>query len=118
MIKELDYQDESPHVNMSETKEEVQDKSLAFDNDLNFDTDNVKIEEGVHIFMAMVHPVNPQLNILFMLQAQCPDTWLKLSQRPQSQRDFVKLSPQHFTPMKMCSVKQLLTLFFENGIMP
>jgi hypothetical protein len=63
MIKEPDDQDESPHVNMSETKEEVQDKSLAFDNDLNFDADNVKIEEGDRIFMAMVHPVNPQHSV-------------------------------------------------------
>jgi hypothetical protein len=115
MIKELDDQDESPHVNMSETKEEVQDKSLAFDNDLNFDADNVKIEEGDRIFMAMVHPVNCQYSV----QAST-DTWLKPLQRPQSQRDFVKLSPQHFTPMTMCSVKQLLTLSWnaDNGIIP
>jgi hypothetical protein len=37
----------------------VQDKSLALDNDLNFDADNIKIEEGDHIFMVMVHLVDP-----------------------------------------------------------
>jgi hypothetical protein len=60
MIKELDDQDKSPHVNMSVTREEVQDESPAFDDDLNFDIDNIKIEESDHIFMAMVHTVNPQ----------------------------------------------------------
>jgi hypothetical protein len=46
MIEELDDQDESPHENTSETGEEVQEKSLALDNDLDFDADNVEIEEG------------------------------------------------------------------------
>jgi hypothetical protein len=43
MINELDDQDESPHANMSETGEEAQDKGPAFDNDLDFDADNVEI---------------------------------------------------------------------------
>jgi hypothetical protein len=43
MIKELDDQDESPHVNMSETGEEAQDEYLIFDNNLDFDTDNIKL---------------------------------------------------------------------------
>jgi hypothetical protein len=60
MIEDLGNQDESPHVNMSETGEEVQDNSPAFDNDLNFNADNVGIKEGDCVFMAMVHPVNPQ----------------------------------------------------------
>jgi hypothetical protein len=60
MIEELDDQDEFPHVNMSETGEEVQDNSLAFDNDLDFNADNVKIEEGDYVFMVMVHLVDPQ----------------------------------------------------------
>jgi hypothetical protein len=34
MIKELDDQDKSPHVNISETGEEVQEKGPAFDDDL------------------------------------------------------------------------------------
>jgi hypothetical protein len=31
---------------MSKTGDEVQNESLAFDNDLDFDADNVEIEEG------------------------------------------------------------------------
>jgi hypothetical protein len=60
MIEELDDQDESPHVNMSKTGEEVQDESPVFDNDLNFDADNIEIEEGDQVFMAIVHPVDSQ----------------------------------------------------------
>jgi hypothetical protein len=60
MVDEIDDQDESPHVNMSETREEVQDNSPAFDDDLNFDADNIEIEGSDHVFMALVHPVNPQ----------------------------------------------------------
>jgi hypothetical protein len=60
MIEELDDQDEFPQVNMSETGEEVQDNSPAFDDDLNFDTDNVRIEEGDCVFMVMVHLVDLQ----------------------------------------------------------
>jgi hypothetical protein len=59
MIEELDNQDKSPHENMSETEEEVQGESLTFDNDLDFNADNVKIEEGDYVFMVMVYPVNP-----------------------------------------------------------
>jgi hypothetical protein len=36
---------------MRETVEEVQDKCLAFDNNLDFDADNVKIEEGDHVII-------------------------------------------------------------------
>jgi hypothetical protein len=60
MIEELDKQDEAPHVNTNETEEDVQDECPAFDDDLNFDADNIEIEEGDHVFMAMVHPVDPQ----------------------------------------------------------
>jgi hypothetical protein len=61
MINKLDNQDGSPHMhmNISETGEEAQDKGLALDDDLEFDADNIKIEEGDHIFMAMVYPVDP-----------------------------------------------------------
>jgi hypothetical protein len=58
MIEELHDQDKSPHVNMSETGEEVQDKSPTFDDDLNFNADNIKIEKGDCVFMAMVHLVD------------------------------------------------------------
>jgi hypothetical protein len=62
MIEELDDQDEATHVNMNKTEEEVQGECLAFDNDLKFDADHIKIEEDDYVFMAlaMVHPVNPQ----------------------------------------------------------
>jgi hypothetical protein len=102
---------------MSETGEEVQDKSLAFDDNLNFDADNIKIEEGNHVFMAIAHLVDP--HHFFVLQAWCLDIWPKLLQRTQRQRDFITWSPQHLT-MKMCLVKQLLTLSLniESGIMP
>jgi hypothetical protein len=53
-------EDESPHVNTDETDEEVQDTCLASDDDLDSDVDDITIEEGDHIFMMMVHPVNPQ----------------------------------------------------------
>jgi hypothetical protein len=60
MIEELDDQDEATHVNMNETEEEVQGECPAVDNDLEFDADHIEIEEGDRIFMAMVHPVDPQ----------------------------------------------------------
>jgi hypothetical protein len=46
-------EDESPHVDVDETDEEAQDTGPAFD-------DDITIEEDDRIFMAMVHPVNPQ----------------------------------------------------------
>jgi hypothetical protein len=53
LSKELDDQD-------SETEEEAQDEGPAPDNDLRFDVDDIEVEEGDHVFMAMVHPVDPQ----------------------------------------------------------
>jgi hypothetical protein len=60
MIEELDDQDEATHVNTNETEEEVQGECPAFDDDLKFDADHIEIEEGDHVFMVMVHLVNPQ----------------------------------------------------------
>jgi hypothetical protein len=60
MIEELDDPDEATHVNTNETEEEVQGEGPAFDNDLKFDADHIEIEEGDHVFVAMVHPVDPQ----------------------------------------------------------
>jgi hypothetical protein len=45
-------EDESPHVNVDETDEEVQDTCPALD--------DVTIEEGDRVFMTMVHLVDPQ----------------------------------------------------------
>jgi hypothetical protein len=63
--------DESPHMNMEKTDEEVQDTGPAFDDDLDSDVINFTIEEDDHIFMIMVHLVDP--DHLSVLQAQCPD---------------------------------------------
>jgi hypothetical protein len=52
-------EDESPHVNMDETDEGAQDACPAFDDDLDSDLDDITIEEGNRIFMAMVHLVDP-----------------------------------------------------------
>jgi hypothetical protein len=38
----------------------VQDECLAFDDNLEFDTDHIRIEEGDRVFMAIAHPVNHQ----------------------------------------------------------
>jgi hypothetical protein len=53
-------EDESPQVNTDETDEEAQDTCPALDNDLDSDVDDITIEEGDHIFMTMVHLVDPQ----------------------------------------------------------
>jgi hypothetical protein len=51
--------DESPQVNTDETDEEAQDTSVAFDNDLDSEVNDFTIEEDDHVFMTMVHPVDP-----------------------------------------------------------
>jgi hypothetical protein len=52
-------EDESPHANTEETDEEVQDTRPAFDDNLDSEVDDFTIEEDDHIFMMMVHPVDP-----------------------------------------------------------
>jgi hypothetical protein len=52
-------EDESPHVNTEETDEEAQDTCMAFDDDLDSDVDDFAIEEDDHVFMTMVHLVDP-----------------------------------------------------------
>jgi hypothetical protein len=52
-------EDESPHVNMDKTDEEVQDTGLALDGDLDSEVDDFTIEEDDRIFMVIVHPVDP-----------------------------------------------------------
>jgi hypothetical protein len=46
-------------VNTDETDEEVQDTYLALDDDLDSDVNDITIEEDDHVFMMMVHLVNP-----------------------------------------------------------
>jgi hypothetical protein len=52
-------EDESSHMDTDETDEEVQDTGPALDNNLDSEVDDFTIEEDDHVFMAMVHPVNP-----------------------------------------------------------
>jgi hypothetical protein len=47
-----DDEEESPHMHMDKTDEEMQDTCPAF-------VENFTIEEDDHVFMAMVHLVNP-----------------------------------------------------------
>jgi hypothetical protein len=51
--------DESPHMDMDETDEEAQDIGPAFDDDLDSDVVDATIEEDDHVFMTMVHLVDP-----------------------------------------------------------
>jgi hypothetical protein len=52
-------EDESPQVNTDETDEEVRYTCPAFDDDLDSEDDDFTIEEDDHLFMMMVHPVDP-----------------------------------------------------------
>jgi hypothetical protein len=52
-------EDKSPQVNTDETDEEAQDTGLAFDDDLDSEVNDFTIEEDDHVFMAVVHPVDP-----------------------------------------------------------
>jgi hypothetical protein len=58
MMTEED-EDESPHVNADETDEEAQDTCPAFDDDLDSEVDDFTIEDDDHVFMVMVHLVDP-----------------------------------------------------------
>jgi hypothetical protein len=58
-VEEICNQNESPHKTTGETDEEVQDTSLAFDDNLNCDVNNIEIEEDDNIFIVMVHLVDP-----------------------------------------------------------
>jgi hypothetical protein len=58
MVEEVD-EDESPHMNTDETDEGAQDTCPAFNDNLDSEVDDFTIEEGDHVFMAMVHPVDP-----------------------------------------------------------
>jgi hypothetical protein len=51
-------EDKSPHMNMDETDEEVQDAGLVFDGDLDSDVIKLTIEEDDHVLMTMVHLVD------------------------------------------------------------
>jgi hypothetical protein len=51
-------EDESPHVNMDETDEEVQDICTAFDDDLDSEVNDFAIKEDDRVIMVMVHLVD------------------------------------------------------------
>jgi hypothetical protein len=74
-------EDESPHVNMDETNEEAQDIGLAFDDNLDSEVDNFTIEEDDHVFMAMVHPVDPHhfVRALSMVSGRLAEVFAKNS---------------------------------------
>jgi hypothetical protein len=61
-VEEVDNQDESSHKNTGETDEDAQDLGPAFDDDLDLDIDDIEIEEDDHIFMAIVHLVDPPIS--------------------------------------------------------
>jgi hypothetical protein len=52
-------EDESPHMNMDETDEEVQDTGPALDDDLDNEVNDLTIEEDDRVVMVMVHLVDP-----------------------------------------------------------
>jgi hypothetical protein len=58
MVEEVD-EDESPHMNTDETDEGAQDTCPAFDDNLDSEVNDFTIEEGDHVFMVMVHLVDP-----------------------------------------------------------
>jgi hypothetical protein len=58
MVEEVD-EDEPPHMNTDETDEEAQDTCPAFDDNLDSEVDDFIVEEDDHVFMTMVHPVDP-----------------------------------------------------------
>jgi hypothetical protein len=118
MIKELDDQDEASHVNANKTEEEVQDECPAFDDDLTFDADNIEIEEGDHIFMVMVHPVDPQHFICALsMVSGCLAKAFAKNLKPKRFHEMVPIL-LHF--YKDVFSEWLLTLYLnvETGTMP
>jgi hypothetical protein len=85
--------DESPQVNMDETDEEAQDMCPAFDNDLDSEVKDLTIEEGNHVFMAMVHPVDPHhfVHALSMVSGRLMEAFAKNS-KPKGFEDSVLTS--------------------------
>jgi hypothetical protein len=86
-------EDESPHVNTEETDEEAQDLGPACDDDLDSEVDNFTIEEDDHIFMTMVHPVDPQhfVRASSMVSGRLAEAFAK-SSKPKGFEDMVLTS--------------------------
>jgi hypothetical protein len=96
--------DESPHVNMNETDEEVQDTCLAFDDNLDSEVDDC-------IFMTMVHLVDPHhfVHASSMVSGRLAEVFSKNS-KPKGFEDIVLMSlvRQPLTPSQSAT----------NGTMP
>jgi hypothetical protein len=100
-------EDESPHVNMEETDEEAQDIGPACDNDLDSEVDDLDsevddlesevtdfaIEEDDHVFMTMVHPVDPHHFVCASSTVSgCPAEVFAKDSMPKDFEDIVPMS--------------------------
>jgi hypothetical protein len=85
--------DESPQVNTDKTDEEAQDTGPAIDNDLNSEVDDFNIEEDDHVFMEMVHLVDPHhfVHALSMVSRCLAEVFAKNS-KPKGFEDTVLMS--------------------------
>jgi hypothetical protein len=116
MIKELDDQDEATHVNVNETEEEVQGACTAFDNDnLKFDADHIRIEEGDCIFMVLVHLVDPQH--LVRASSMVSGRLAKASTKNSTPKGFHEITPTALQSYEDVFSKTL-SLNVKNGTTP
>jgi hypothetical protein len=85
-------EDESPHMNMAD-EEEAQDTGPAFDNNLDSEVNDFPIEEDDHVFMAMVHPVDPHhfVHASSMVSGHLAEAFAKNS-KPKGFEDIVLMS--------------------------
>jgi hypothetical protein len=118
MIEELDDQDEATHVNANETDEEVQGECPAFDDDLKFDADHIEIEEGDRVFMAMVHPVDPQH--LVHASSTVSGRLAEASAKNSTPKEFHEIVPAalHSYEDVFSETALTLSLNVKNGTMP
>jgi hypothetical protein len=86
-------EDESPHMDTDKTDEEAQDASLAFDDNLDSEVDDLTIEEDDRVFMTMVHPVDPHHFVcaLSMVSGRLAEAFAKNSE-PKGFKDIVPTS--------------------------
>jgi hypothetical protein len=74
----------------------VQDNFPAFDNDFNFDTDNIEIG-GDHVFMIMVYPVDPQyfIHASSMVSRHLAEDFAK-NPKPKGFHEMVHIAPHSY----------------------
>jgi hypothetical protein len=96
MVEDVD-EDESPHMNTDETDEGAQDTCPAFDNGLDGEVDNFTIEEGDHVFMAMVHLVDPHHSVCAssMVSGRLAEAFAKNS-KLKGFEDIVLMTPHEY----------------------